>query len=345
MLSVKPLRDIIKSAVSGLKGKHTVQSAATTTSPITVVAQTPFGTPLPLMVHRTLAPEQMNTGRVIIVGDVHGCNRELRQLLAHVKFEKGVDNLILAGDLVNKGADSLGVLQTAREFGAISVRGNHDDKSLAAYLGWKSSGKCKKKRSWVKGMGSADVEALSTLPFSVTLPAYNITVVHAGLIPGVALQQQQLQTLYTIRNLVEQGGGEDGKGKGLVAAAPIGSSSSSSAPEDVAGNRWSALEEASKGGDPWSTHWTGPGHVFFGHDAKRRLQQRRCATGLDTGCVYGGRLTAAVLPPLEVLLLSEAFRLAVAGQGDVTLEVLQAQLEFVAGAEVLEPEADGAEDE
>lgn len=59
--------------------------------------------------HRTLSPEQMNSGRVIIVGDVHGCNKELHELLVHVNFQTGIDNLILAGDLVNKGPDSLGV--------------------------------------------------------------------------------------------------------------------------------------------------------------------------------------------------------------------------------------------
>jgi hypothetical protein len=46
----------------------------------------------------------------------------------------------------------------------------------------------------------------------------------------------------------------------------------------------------------WGELWRGPPHIVFGHNAITGLQLHPDATGLDTGCVYGGQLSALVLP-------------------------------------------------
>jgi hypothetical protein len=49
------------------------------------------------------------------------------------------------------------------------------------------------------------------------------------------------------------------------------------------------------GSASWSLHYAGPKHVVFGHNALRGIQIHPHATGLDSGCVYGGSLSALVL--------------------------------------------------
>ena len=62
------------------------------------------------------------------IGDIQGCYRDFKKLLKQMNFNKKKDTLWLAGDLVNKGPNSLDVIKYIMDLDtkAISVLGNHD---------------------------------------------------------------------------------------------------------------------------------------------------------------------------------------------------------------------------
>lgn len=206
--------------------------------------------------------------RTIIVGDVHGCARELEALMDRLAFSMG-DRLVFVGDLIARGPDSLGVLDIARRTGAVIVRGNHEEKILR----WRA-----KKHAHARGIGprpdplgrthakvaralrAVDWTLLATSPDFYDLPEHGARIVHAGVVPGIPIEEQKRQTLMRIRTVNARG-------------------------------EW--LEKS--GHTLWGELYTGPPHIVFGHNAMREPQFHAWATGLDTSCVYGGRLTAMVL--------------------------------------------------
>ncbi len=196
--------------------------------------------------------------RTLLIGDVHGCNDELGELLEVSQWTEQ-HRLVLVGDLVAKGPDSAGVVQRARELGALAVLGNHDAHLLDVHAGTSKKAHHVK---LAKAMGKADWAYLEQLPLWLEFPELNALVVHAGLIPTVELARQPKHVLLNIRSI-------DSEGQASTRA---------------------------DGGVPWASRWPGPRHVIFGHDAIRGLQRHPHATGLDTGCVYGRELTGLWLP-------------------------------------------------
>ncbi|KAG8347688.1 Calcineurin like phosphoesterase superfamily domain [Trypanosoma vivax] len=234
----------------------------------------------------------VSSGRVIIVGDIHGCNRELQELLRIVSFDKKSDTLVTVGDLVNKGPDSFGVVRFLQQLGAYNVLGNHDLKLLKLVKKLEKHGTLKEKdrKSSMASLAASaphDVTAyLSGLPHILRIPAHNVIVVHAGLHPQRLLEKQVVKEVTTMRNLIER--------------------DCTGTTDEVTGETGitlTATEETTKGGVPWASLWGGPETVVFGHDARRGLQEeyRPFAIGIDSRCVYGGRLSAVVYPGGEIV--------------------------------------------
>lgn len=154
---------------------------------------------MPGCAHVVLPESSTHHRRIIIIGDLHGCSGELQALLDRCYYRRGVDVVISVGDLVNKGPGSIEVLRMVAEHDMHAVRGNHDDAALAAYnefLAGKAPSKDKLK--WVAELSAQEAKVLETLPFSVSLPAYQAVVVHAGMVPGKQIEEQKPEDLLKV---------------------------------------------------------------------------------------------------------------------------------------------------
>ena len=137
------------------------------------------------------------------IGDVQGCFEPLTALLDKINFDKNKDRLWFTGDLVNRGPDSLGVLRFVRELGeaAITVLGNHDLHLLAIACG---GAKIKRRDTLDDILAAADrddlLHWLRKRPLLHHDSELGFTMVHAGLVPqwSVEESQQRAQEVETV---------------------------------------------------------------------------------------------------------------------------------------------------
>ncbi|MFB6122308.1 MAG: metallophosphoesterase [Haloferacaceae archaeon] len=193
--------------------------------------------------HESVAPHHREIDAtawddIYVVGDVHGCYRELRALVD--VLDPGVDDLLVfVGDLVRKGPDSKAVVEFVRRHeNVLSIRGNNEDKLIDD-------------RATLDSLSAADLAYLESLPVVVSWD--DVLVVHGGIDPRRPLREQTADDLLTCRSI------------------PPGHSYD---------------------GPFWFETYRGPPRAFFGHTVLDDAVVTDWAVGLDTGCVYGGALTA-----------------------------------------------------
>lgn len=207
-------------------------------------------------------------GRLIAIGDIHGCHLEFAELLEKLELGRD-DRVILLGDLVNRGPDTNKVLDLARSVNAFSLLGNHELRLLKyRRTGDKKVLKNGDARTFEK-LRPEDWSLLEAMPLTLEEPEINTVFVHGGFLPNEPWQKQPADVVTRIQVI------------------------------DRAGRP--AKRADSPGSPSWADLWSGPPFVVYGHTPRPEIYKLKWSVGIDTGCVMGGHLTAYILPEKRFL--------------------------------------------
>ncbi len=236
------------------------------------------------------------TGPFDVFGDVHGCVGELELLLTKLGYDLRRDDrdravggrhpagrtAIFVGDLVDRGPDTPGVLRLVlgmvRDGDALCVPGNHDDKLLRALRGRKvtvSHGLAESLAQLDRESAEfrAEVESfLDGLISHYVLDAGKLVVSHAGL-----TERLQGRASARVRSFCLYG---ETTGETDEFGLPV---------------RY-----------PWANDYRGQAMVLYGHTPVPVPEWVNGTLCLDTGCVFGGRLTALRYPERELVSVPAA---------------------------------------
>ena len=256
------------------------------------------------------------------IGDLQGCNAPFQRLLQKIDFSPSRDTLYVLGDLVNRGPDSLGVLRSLIALGdsARCLLGNHDLHLLALWQGVRPPGR---KDTLQAVLDAPDLEALMDwLRYrSMAIHAHGWLMVHAGVLP----RWDVAQTLSLAHEVEGALRGHSVKAffRGMYGNQPAQWTEQLSGADrlrvivnaltrlrfcSAAGEMEFETSDAPSAAPTGYVAWfdvkdraTAATPVAFGHwstlitETKGVVAMRSNALPLDTGCVWGGCLTAARL--------------------------------------------------
>lgn len=210
--------------------------------------------------------------RTVVIGDVHGCYKELKELMTILETEgaynKNTDKLVFLGDYIDRGSDSRLVIKFVRELqenndNVIALMGNHED-MLLDYMkdngdNWLFNGYVSTMESY-KGFDNQfkkDVQWIKTLP--IYHEDEHCVYVHAGIDPYKPMEEQDRFNMLWIR-------------------------------EEFIYNMKNYHKKVIFGHTPT---------VFLNEEFKP-VRTFANNIDIDTGCVYGGALTALIIEDGEV---------------------------------------------
>ena len=222
-----------------------------------------------------------------IIGDIHGCADELAELIRRIA-PGPTDALLSCGDILHRGPDPAGVIDLLDEHGARFILGNHE-RAVLRRIGIAPL----RHDGGDRGPGPLDLPPID----AEDLDGDGRTVCHAPAERRAdIIHYLQRHSGYLLRSSEVEHAGDtpDGRAWLLVHAG----FDPRKRPEDCSVEQLTTVRRGAGRGRPWWYEgYAGPDLVMFGHTHSptprmHSIGPRLVALGLDTGCVYGGSLTA-----------------------------------------------------
>lgn len=222
-----------------------------------------------------------------LIGDIHGCAEELDELVAKLELGEG-DRVLSVGDLFHRGPDPAGVMEVLKACGADFILGNHELRVLERFHLEPSLSDGSDRpplRTDFPPLGEDDLAGDGRRVCDV-VPERRAEVLaflqtHAG---------------FFAESTSYPGAGPTADGRpwcAVHAGLPPGRGPAQARPAELA-----CLRRLPQRGNPfWYEIYAGTNLIVFGHTPgkiprARRVRGRLVTLGIDTGCVYGGSLTA-----------------------------------------------------